>query len=489
VAKYSLQAVPARNMQHIMLAGELPMDWKTESLRRLFNPQSVAVIGASDKPQKLGCLALRALTGFSGDLYPVNPNHKSIEGLRCFPTIQNAPRSVDLAVIALQAPQVLGAIQDCAHAGVRSAIIFSAGFRELGPEGEAVQEEVKNAADEAHIAVIGPNCLGAGNIRIGLNATFFPHPVDLRRGEVSLVSQSGGVAGLMIYAASDAGLGIAKFASIGNRVNIDFHDMLRFLSQDDETRVICLFIEGTEYGRMMYEEMARVTSRKPVIVYKVGKTPASKRAAKSHTGSLAGLHELYSAAVKQAGAVEVESVTEMIDTAKVLERTGSRSPSPGVAILTHTLGPALIAAQILEERGLSLPLPSEKTALAIEEMLSMPVHVPISNPVDLLAQGWAEPRIFAGALRLILQEEQYGAVMTVFSPNYQEEIGGGMPVREMVEMTRQSGKTVVAVLNSPELRAPPGKAALEDGGIPVFSSPERAARALANVLRSRAMGE
>jgi acetyltransferase len=324
--------------------------------------------------------------------------------------------------------------------------------------------------------------LGAGNNNIKLNATFFPHPVGLKKGRVSLVSQSGGVAGLMIYAASDAGLGVAKFASIGNRVNIDFDDMLRFLGQDPETEVVCLFVEGTERGRSMYEEMAKLTPRKPVIVYKVGKTPASMRAAKSHTGSLAGQQELYSAAVRQANGIEVESVSDMIDTARVLVASGGRRRGPNVAILTHTLGPALIAAQILEEHGIQLPMPVPETALRIEEMLSMPVHIPISNPIDLLAQGWAEPRVFAGALQLLMKDDRYDALMTVFSPNYQEEIGGGMPVEDIAKYANESDKIVVAVLNAPESRPPPGKSVLEDGGVPVFSSPERAARALANAL-------
>jgi len=461
------------------------VNWKDESLGRLFNPKTVAIIGASDKPEKLGGLALKALSTSECNLRPVNPRLSSIGDLKCYGSVKEIGEEVDLAVIALQAPQILSAIQDSAAAGVRSAIVFSAGFKELGDVGEGLQAQLKRIADEAHIAVIGPNCLGAGNNNIGLNATFFPHPVDLKKGKVSLVSQSGGVAGLMIYAASDAGLGIAKFASIGNRVNIDFDDMLRFLAQDPDTEVVCLFVEGTEHGRSMYEQMAKLTPNKPVVVYKVGKTPASMKAAKSHTGSLAGQQELYSAAVRQARGIEVESVSEMIDAARVLVSSRGRRHGPNVAILTHTLGPALIAAQILEQRGIRLPMPLPETAKAIEEMLSMPVHIPISNPIDLLAQGWAQPRVFAGALQLLMSDPRYDALMTVFSPNYQEEIGGGMPVEEIVKCTKESDKIVVAILNAPETRPPPGRTILEEGGVPVFSSPERAARALASVLGTR----
>ncbi|MFX1415332.1 MAG: acetate--CoA ligase family protein [Promethearchaeota archaeon] len=459
------------------------MDWKTESLDRLFVPESIAIVGASEKPDKLGSLSLLALHDYKCRKYPVNPRHAKIGGMDCFPSVVDIGEEIDLAIIALGPKQILSALSDCASAGVRAAIIFSAGFKELGPLGEEHQNAVRTVADEGHIAVIGPNCLGAGNVRRGLNATFFPHPVILSGGSVSFVSQSGGVTGLMIYAAADADLGVAKYASVGNRVNIDFPDMLRYLQQDYETKVICLFVEGTERAREMYEEMERTTKAKPVIMYKVGTTPVSRQAAMSHTGSLAGRHELYSAAVRQAGAVEVSTVSEMIDTAKILGFSKRRPNNKCVAIVTHTLGPALIAAQILETRGVQLPPPSDQTSEAIQDMLGMPVEINVTNPIDLLAQGWARPEIFAAAFELVMKEPEYDSVMIMFSPNYQEEIGGAMPVEAIVEIASKSDKTMVAVLNAPVCKPPSGRGILEQGGIPVFSSPERAASALANALR------
>jgi acyl-CoA synthetase (NDP forming) len=463
------------------------LSWKTASLERLFNPESIAIIGASNQPNKLGALTLRALSDFNARKFPVNPRHSTIDGLKCYFSVADIGDAIDLAIIALGPQHVLSAIADCAEAGVGGAIVFSAGFKELGSSGEEHQKQVMELANASHIAVIGPNCLGAGNQNIGMNATFFPHPTPIRNGGVSLVSQSGGVAGLMLYESADANLGIAKYASIGNRVNIDFHDMIRYLGQDDETQVICLFVEGTEHGRSMYEEMARVGEEKPIIMYKVGKTPVSKQAALSHTGSLAGRHELYSAAATQSGAIEANTVTEMIDTAKILSICGTPPSGKNVAIVTHTLGPALIAAQILESSGVSLPPPSHEVSTEIQELLAMTVDVPISNPVDLLAQGWANPVIFGGAFDRIMDDTQYDAVMIVFSPNYQNDIGGGMPIDSIVEKTSVSDKMVVAILNSPVCTPPVGKERLEVGGVPVFSSPERAARALSNVLRQLRM--
>jgi acetyltransferase len=458
------------------------MDWKVKSLEKLFNPRTIAVIGASDKPNRLGALTLLSLKESGAKILPVNPRLDSIGEMECFPSVNEIEEHIDLAMIALQGPRVHSAIVECASVGVKSAIIFSAGFKELGPLGEQMQNQIKTVADDARMAIIGPNCLGAGNIRRSLNATFFPHPIQLTPGNVALISQSGGVAGLMIYAAADAEVGLSKFASVGNRVNIDFPDLLRYFRQDKETDVICVFVEGTEKGREMYDEMVLTTKVKQVLMYKVGKTPVSRSAALSHTGSLAGQPDLYSAAAKQASVIEVDGVSELINCAKVLSQWKWKPKGRSVAIVTHTLGPALIAAQILEENGAHLPPPSPQTQKTIQDILDMPVAIPISNPVDLLAQGWSNPDLFAEAFKLVLNESQYDVVMTMFSPNYQESIGGGMPINEMIQSTRNAKKPVVAILNSPGRKPPPGWAMLETAGIPVFASPESAAIAIAKVI-------
>jgi acyl-CoA synthetase (NDP forming) len=459
------------------------MTWKNESLDKLFNPKSIAVVGASDKPDKLGALTLLALQTYKGNVYPVNPRIKKIGDSKCYPSISDIDKQVDLAMIALGPQYIISALSECAEAGVKGAIIFSAGFKELGDIGEGHQRMVREVADTGHIAVIGPNCLGAGNCNIDLNATFFPHPTPMKGGSVALVSQSGGVTGLMIYRAADSDLGVSKFASIGNRVNIDFHDMVRYLREDSDTRVICLFVEGTEYAREMTEEIQKTTPEKPVIVFKVGKTPASREAALSHTGSLAGNADLYTAAIRQAGAIEVGGVGEMIDTARILITCKHRPKGRRVAIVTHTLGIALIAAQTLELNGVNLPLPSKTVATKIQSKLGMPIDIPIKNPIDLLAQGWANPRIFAESFELILKEDQFDAVMIVFSPNYQEGIGGGVPINEIIEASKKVSKPVISILASPDTIKPPGHEILEASGIPFFSSPQRAAQALANIMK------
>jgi acetyltransferase len=467
----------------VRLVEVITVDWKNESLERLFNPDSIAVVGASDRSERLGALALVAIQTYSGKKFAVNPRLQNVGNIPCFPSISAIPEPIDLALICVRGPLVPQAIEDAANAGVRAAIIFAAGFKELGSQGEIEQKRIKKLANDSKIAVIGPNCLGAGNIRLDLNATFFPHPVAIRKGRVSIVSQSGGVCGLMLYRAADANVGVSKFVSVGNRVNIDFPELLCYLREDSETDTICLFIEGTELGREMYDEMIITTPIKPVLVFKVGKTPVSRQAALSHTGSLAGQPELYSAAVKQAGGIEFDSVMEMMDTAKILSLSKKRPKGKNVAIVTHTLGIALIAAQTLEENNIPLPQPSIDIQTKIEKLLEMPMKIPISNPIDLLAKAWAEPDVFGKAFKYIIGDDSYDSVITVFAPNFQEGIGGGMPIREIIEESMSSEKLVISILSSPVTKEPPGKKELENAGIPVFVSPQRAGRALAHVLR------
>jgi acetyltransferase len=458
------------------------MSWKSESLNRLFNPRSIAVIGASDKKEKLGHLSLLALQSYAGAVYPVNPRLNKIGDLACHSSVQEIGEAVDMAMIAVGPQHVLSAVSDCAEAGVGGAIIFSAGFKELGGIGVEHQKRVRELADDAHIAIIGPNCLGAGNCEINLNATFFPHPVPMKAGGTALVSQSGGVTGLMLYRAADNNLGVSKFASVGNRVNIDFPDLIRYLREDESTSTICLFVEGTEKAREMAEETRKTTPHKPILMYKVGKTPASREAALSHTGSLAGDSRIYSSAMKQARSIEVGSVTEMIDTAKILTTCRTVPKGNRVAVVTHTLGIALIAAQTLEEHGAILKPPSQRTIETIQRSLELPIMVPIKNPIDVLAKGWAEPEVFSEAFRLVLEEDQYDAAVIVFSPNFQEGIGGGLPAEEIVRIAAQVNKPVIAVLTAPLNRTPPASEILEGNGIPVFYSPQRAGKALTNVL-------
>jgi acetyltransferase len=459
--------------------------WKMDALNAIFSPTNIAIIGASDKPRKLGSLTLRALTasGFEGQIFLVHPSHKTINGQEVYMQVQDIPEPIDLALVAVQSPKVPSVLEDCAEKDIHGAVVYSAGFKELGELGQRLETQIAQIANEAHIGVIGPNCLGVGNIHLKLNATFFPYPAPIPAGRVSMISQSGGVAGLLHYAAVDVQLGLAKFASIGNRVNLDFADFLEYFKDDAHTDIICLFIEGTEEARRLISIAKQVSPIKPILAYKVGKTPAAQRATKSHTGSLAGRGELYSSAFRQAGIQEVAGISELVDTAKALSILRHLPKGNRVALVTHTLGPTIIAAEILEELDIELPPPDVQTVKEIQKVMALPVAIPIDNPIDLLALGWARPDIFAEALRLAALGDQYDAFLTVFAPNFQEDIGGGTPTKGLLEVTNTTKKPIIAVLNSPISYPPPEMQVLEAGGIPVFASPARGAKALANIIQ------
>ena len=458
--------------------------WKIEALHCIFEPTTIAIIGASDKPQKLGSLTLRALQSshFPGEIFLVHPTLKQVGELPVYPTLQEVPGRIDLALIAVQSLRVPQILKDCGEKDIHGAVVYSAGFKELGAHGKALQDDIASIADQAQIGVVGPNCLGIGNIPRNLNATFFPYPTPIHPGKVSLISQSGGVAGLMLYAAVDAQLGIAKFASIGNRVNLDFADFLQYFKTDPDTEIVCLFIEGTEDARRLVDIARELTPIKPILAYKVGKTPVAQRAAQSHTGSLAGRGPLYSSAFRQTGIQEVEGVSDLIDTAKALSILPFLPKGNRVACITHTLGPTIIAAEILENHGIELPLPNPDTIQGIQEAMELSLELPIENPIDLLALGWARPEIFAKALQLAAQGDQYDAFLTIFSPNFQSDIGGGTPTEGLLHVLHKEKKPIISVLNSPITYPPPEKTLLEEGGIPVFASPERGAKALANII-------
>ncbi|MFX1577283.1 MAG: acetate--CoA ligase family protein [Promethearchaeota archaeon] len=458
--------------------------WKMDALNAIFNPTSIVIVGASDKPRKLGSLTLRALkaSGFGGKIFLVHPTHTTIGDKKVYSSVQEISEPIDLALIAVQSTKVLGVLKDCSEKDIHGAVVYSAGFKELGEQGRILETQIAQIANKAEIGVIGPNCLGIGNIPLKLNATFFPYPAPIPEGKVSMISQSGGVAGLMHYAAVDTQLGVAKFASIGNRVNLDFADFLEYFKDDDATEIICLFVEGTEDARRLIEVAKEVSLKKPILAYKVGKTPAAQRATKSHTGSLAGRGQLYSSAFRQAGIKEVAGISELIDTAKALAILNDLPKGNRVALVTHTLGPTIIAAEILEEQKIQLPPPNPTTIQEIQKAMGLPVDIPIDNPIDLLALGWARPDIFAEALKLAALSDQYDAFLTVFAPNFQEDIGGGTPTEGLLEVTRMSKKPIIAILNSPISHPPPEKSLLEAGGIPVFASPARGAKALANII-------
>ncbi|HUL29071.1 MAG TPA: CoA-binding protein, partial [Thermodesulfobacteriota bacterium] len=289
------------------------MDRNWEAMEALFEPKAVAVIGASDNPGKLGSHVMRSLTEgkYPGKIYPVNPGKDEIMGLRTYPSLRQIPESVDLSVIVLPAESVPKAVVECGEKGVRGIVLITAGFKEIeDKKGEALQREITDLADRSGIKIIGPNTFGIVNLHLPLNASFTPEFSWVEKGGISLVSQSGGMSHLMAFLSLQNKVGMSKIVGLGNRCNVDFAETVEYLIQDSQTKVIALYLEGIDHPKKLMEATRRGNGEKPILAYKVGRSPTSDRASQFHTGSLAGKHEVYEGAFKQAGILTVGSSEE-----------------------------------------------------------------------------------------------------------------------------------------------------------------------------------
>ncbi|MEM3526106.1 MAG: CoA-binding protein [Candidatus Jordarchaeaceae archaeon] len=439
-----------------------------EEFRKLFYADSVAVIGATSDFTKLGFYAMHSMLNYSGKVFLVNPRFKELEGRKVYPSIMDVPESVDLAVIVVPAGMILNVLRECAKKGVKGASIITALFKEIGPEGEKLQNEMASIANDAGIKIIGPNTIGFANVHRGLNASFNPLFGFLKKGNIAVFCQSGGISSILANMALDENIGISKIASLGNRVNVDFPDILEYLLYDDETDVIALHIEGLDDARAFMEIAKKVVREKPVVVYKVGRTDIN-RAAYSHTGSLAGNYNLYSAMFKQVGVISVDNPIELLDAAKALALqpvpTGNR-----VAILTQQAGAGLVLCDVCAINGLTVPSFTEKTSKKLEEFL--PPYTIRTNPIDLAFAPFPWGRVEAA--RLALEDENIDALIyfQLYFPMM------GFPSEELIKFKKEYGKPIIVVLNGPKNLMSEDVAKLEKGGIPVYPTPERGAKAL-----------
>jgi acyl-CoA synthetase (NDP forming) len=446
-----------------------------------FSPRSIAVIGASARPGKLGQVLMRnLLEGYPGILYPVNPGESEIMGLRAYARVQDVPDQVDLAVIALPPETCVEAMRDCAKAGARAALVLSGGFAEVGPEGQVRQQALLEAAHSGGVRLIGPNCFGLYNCNLGLNASMgFGLPP--KGGNISLVTQSGAYGMAIFGLAQQRRLRFAKILSHGNKADLTDHEILDYFAGDDETRVLCLFLESVSDGRAFYEALARTARRKPVVITKTGRSAAGRRAAASHTAALTGDVIAFVTAVRQAGAILAESGLEMVDIAEGLSRQ-PLPPGRRAGIITNSGGTGVELADMCERFGLSVPELPESTQERISPLI--PPYASPRNPVDV-TPAWARfPTMYAGSVEALYECNEIDIIMPIL-------LQRSALMRENVEAVRD------AVLRSQRERglAKPtyvcwvagsegdeNRAILQEAGIPVYEWPERTARAAAAVV-------
>lgn len=436
------------------------------ALDAVFAPRSIALLGVSRSPTKLGHRLLQNVkeSGFAGSVHPVSTSGEPILGYSTVPSVEALPEGIDLALVSLPAAAVPGALEALAARRARAAIVLSSGFGEVDGTGRAAQAALLAAPREAGMRLVGPNCMGVYSAPARLNGTYF---WDLPRieGGISIVSQSGAYGGLIFRHLGGRGLGVARFLSIGNQADVEVAEVVEWLAADPATTLIACFVEALRDGRRFVEAAVRATARKPVVVLKGGRSDAGRRAAGSHTGALAGRWEAYRAACHRAGAVLAEETEEFFDAIEALVVAGSRRPAaPRVAILTVSGGPAVVAADCAERSGLSVPALREASRAALRRLL--PPFAAVGNPVDLTPQ--VEPASVAAVVRGVLDVPDVAGAIAV---------DVGLDIAEfadaVVDASGATGKPAVAFVAD----APGVARRLRAGAVPVLPSPERAVRA------------
>ena len=452
-------------------------------LESAFCPRSIAVIGASSNPDKLGYKIVQAVAqgGFRGRLHPVNVGGGNIFGLKMHRNVSEIPGQVDLALIAIPANLVPEAVKECGRKKVRCGLVFSAGFGEI-QGGTGLEQELIDTAKEYNVRIIGPNTNGIMNLNDNLNATFTPG-LNYRSGNVAFVCQSGGYSSLLLRYGSGEGVGFSKIINLGNSCDIGFADSLEFLRTDDSTRAIILYMEGFKReneGREFLETAKEVTKTKPIVVVKVGRTEAGRRAAYSHTGSLAGSDELYNAVFRQAGLIRASDGVEMIDIAKTLSLEHRLPRGNRTAIITNLGGPAVVAADFCESRNIIIGELSEETKERLRKMLSFTASY--ANPVDLAAD-WPKLHLYTDVLNVVLEDKGVDiALIIVYLPpqsNHQTLI------EDIAAASKKNEKPIVVCCLSTDFAVVTECIdRLGEYNIASYRMPENAAKAIAALIKN-----
>ncbi|MEX2247658.1 MAG: CoA-binding protein [Dehalococcoidia bacterium] len=444
-------------------------------LDAFFQPRSIAVVGASRNPLKLGYVMLDNITRarFGGPVYAVNVCTETVLGLPAYPRVTDIPGPIDLAVLTVPAAAVADVIEDCGRKGVPAAVIITAGFREAGADGVARERALAARARAAGVRIIGPNSLGIINTFANLNATFSeaaPH-----RDEVAVVSQSGAMATAVLDWARATGVGFSKFVSLGNMADVTEVDLLEYLCQDPQTRLAVGYFEGFSDGRRFLEAARRLTIRKPLIAMKVGRSAAGARAARSHTGALASSDAVVDAAFRQAGIVRAYTMEELFDFTLAF----SYLPLPAgrrMAIVTNAGGPGVMATDAIERCGLELATFSASTAKRLTSVL--PAAAATANPVDVL--GDAVAGRYGDALEAVLEDAGVDAALVLLTPQAVTE--PEQTARTIIHLARLHRKPVMGVYMGGDAVAR-GCLMLDEARVPAYHYPERAVRAMAAMAR------
>ncbi|MBL9122672.1 MAG: bifunctional acetate--CoA ligase family protein/GNAT family N-acetyltransferase [Planctomycetaceae bacterium] len=439
----------------------------TRSLDVFFQPARVAIVGASDRTASVGATLVANLqAGANREVFLVNPARATVAGQRCFPRIADIPAPIDLAVIAVPAPRVPSVIDDCLAAGVPGAIVISAGFREAGPAGVALEAEIRSRLRGTDLRLIGPNCLGVMSPAQGLNATF---ATDLPRpGNLALVSQSGAILTAILDWSREENVGFSQVVSIGSMLDLGWGELIDYLGDDPATKTILLYMESIGDARSFLSAAREVAWRKPLIVIKAGRSQPAARAAASHTGALVGSDEALDAAFRRAGVLRVRHISALFELAEVLAKQPLPA-GPRLTILTNAGGPGVLATDLLVESGGKLAELSESTVAKLGAEL--PDHWSRANPVDVL--GDADPHRYAAAAKILLAAPETDGLLAILTP--QAMTDPAATARSLADQVRGSSKPVIASWMG-GARVRPGIEILNAAGVPTLPYPDGAAR-------------
>ncbi|HEX9764581.1 MAG TPA: acetate--CoA ligase family protein [Candidatus Acidoferrales bacterium] len=432
-------------------------------LDAIFRPRSIAIVGASARPDSLGRQILDNLQsfGFQGRVFPVNPAAARIDGLPCYPSVAAIEEPVDLGLLVVPRRAVLAAVEECIAQGVRGLVVITAGFRELDSEGARLEAELRRLAAAAEVPLVGPNCMGLFNTdpATRLNLTFSPRPP--RRGPVAFLSQSGALGAAVLTLAESHRLGFSLFASLGNEAGVTHTDALAYAGEDENTRVVALYLETFEHPETFLRVAREVSTRKPIVCLKGGRTESGARAAASHTGALATSGRVFDAVMRQSGVIVVDSLPELLAVAQGF----SCAPLPRgrrVRVLTNAGGPGVVTADWLARRRLELPPLAAEDESRFRSFLTP--QAPVANPLDLTVEG--SPEMFGRAARLLLDDPATDALLAIFvepprvaGPNVlaelereaelsQKPVVGAFPAQE--ELRRQARYGKIPLIEFPE---------------------------------------
>jgi acetyltransferase len=454
----------------------------------IFCPKSIAVIGASNNPFKWGYRMVNnpLKSGYKGRIYPVNPKEEKVAGLKAFPSIVKVPEDVDLAIIVVPAHVVPQVMEECAEKGVKGAIIISAGFAEIGPEGERLQEEVVKIARSKGIPFVGPNSNGIWNADVNLNLAFREQPPA--SGPIGFISQSGAYGGFLAMMAKAHGYGINKYVHMGNEAYLVETDYIQYFAEDPNIKVIVGYIEGFRNGRRFFELAKDIVRKKPIVLYKAGRTETGAKAVVSHTASIAGSDEIFEAVCKQTGVIRAYEAFHLFIMANAL----AKQPIPkgnGIAVIGSSGGYCVSVAEACVAAGLSLPELDDKSRDRIKKLL-LP-HAPIPrNPIDTAAD-W-RPEVYGELVEIVAQLEYIHGIIISFPPDFSwaadSDVGSAVSrlkgvldsVEKIAEVPVKYGKPVIFTGHHEDNLA---LNILRNAGIPIYQTPEDCARAMSALVK------